>query len=147
MHPTARKIQERLRARGLDVAVRELPDSTRTAAEAAEAIGCDVGQIVKSLVFLAGREPVVVLCAGDRQVDAARLGLRRADADTAREATGFGVGGIPPLGHDRELRTIVDESLRRFETVWAAAGTGHAVFEVSTGALLAALPAADVVAV
>src|SRR5436190_11212393 len=111
MHPTARKIQERLRGRGLGVAVRELPNSTRTAAEAAAAIGCDIGQIVKSLVFLAGEEPVVVLCAGDRQVDSARLELRRADAETAREATGFGVGGIPPLGHDRDLRTIVDRSL------------------------------------
>src|SRR5919198_3216032 len=147
MHPTARRVQERLLARGLDVSVVELPASTRTAAEAAAAIGCDVGQIVKSLVFLAGEEPVVVLCAGDRQVDAARLGLTRADADTARLATGFGVGGIPPLGHDRELRTIVDESLRRFDVVWAAAGTGHAVFSARTEALLAAIPRAEIVAV
>ena len=147
MHPTARRVQERLRERGLDVEVRELPDSTRTAAEAAAAIGCDVGQIVKSLVFLAGDEPVIVLCAGDRQVDAKRLGLVRADADTAREATGFAVGGVPPLGHERELRTIVDESLRRFDVVWAAAGTGHAVFSVETEALMRALPAAELRAV
>jgi prolyl-tRNA editing enzyme YbaK/EbsC (Cys-tRNA(Pro) deacylase) len=147
MHPTARRVQERLRALGLDVEVRELPDSTRTAAEAAAAIGCEVGQIVKSLVFLAGEEPVIVLCAGDRQVDAKRLGLTRADADTARLATGFGVGGIPPLAHERELRTLVDESLKRFDVVWAAAGTGHAVFSVETDALIEALPHGEVRAV
>jgi prolyl-tRNA editing enzyme YbaK/EbsC (Cys-tRNA(Pro) deacylase) len=147
MHRTARRVQERLAERGLQVEVRELPDSTRTAAEAAAAIGCEVGQIVKSLVFVSGDEPVIVLCAGDRQVDAARLGLARADADTAREATEFAVGGIPPLGHDRELRTIVDESLRRFDVVWAAAGTGHAVFSARTEALLAAIPRAEIVAV
>jgi hypothetical protein len=98
MHPTAAKLQERLRERGLDVEVRELPASTRTAAEAAAAIGCEVGQIVKSLVFRRGEEPVMVLCAGDRRVDAARLGLRAASPDEAREATGFAIGGVPPLG-------------------------------------------------
>jgi prolyl-tRNA editing enzyme YbaK/EbsC (Cys-tRNA(Pro) deacylase) len=147
MHPTAAKLQERLRERGLDVEVRELPASTRTAAEAAAAIGCEVGQIVKSLVFRRGEEPVMVLCAGDRRVDAARLGLRAASPDEAREATGFAIGGVPPLGHERELETIVDESLGRFETVWAAAGTPHAVFEARTEALLEALPDALVTAV
>ena len=144
MHPTAAKVQERLRERGLDVEVQVLPDSTRTAAEAAAAIGCDVGQIVKSLVFCRGDEPVMVLCAGDRRVDARRLGLRPASADEARAATGFAIGGVPPLGHDRELDTVVDASLRRFETVWCAAGTPHAVFGVGTEALLAALAGASV---
>ena len=116
-----------------------LPDSTRTAVEAAAAVGCEVGQIVKSLVFRRRDEIVVVLCAGDRQVDTKALGLERADADAVRAATGFAIGGVPPLGHDRELPTLVDSSLRRFETVWCAAGTPHAVFEVETAALLAAI--------
>ncbi|HUO70382.1 MAG TPA: YbaK/EbsC family protein [Solirubrobacteraceae bacterium] len=140
MHPTAAKLQSRLHERGLDIAVQVLPDSTRTAPEAAAAIGCEVGQIVKSLVFVRESEPVMVLCAGDRRVPAADLGLRGASADEARAATGFAIGGIPPLGHDRELSTLVDASLRRFEVLWCAAGTPHAVFGVSTGVLLAALP-------
>jgi len=144
VHPTAAKVQERLRARGLEIEVQVLPDSTRTAAEAAAAIGCDVGQIVKSLVFRRGEEPVMVLCAGDRRVGAKRLGLEAASAEEARAATGFAIGGVPPLGHDRELETLVDESLRRFETVWCAAGTPHAVFGVATEALLSALPGASV---
>jgi prolyl-tRNA editing enzyme YbaK/EbsC (Cys-tRNA(Pro) deacylase) len=86
---------------------------------------------------------VLVLCAGDRRVDAAGLGLRRAKADQVREATGFAIGGVPPLGHPQPLRTLVDASLRRFETVWCAAGTPNAVFEVSTDALIAALPQAE----
>lgn len=81
------------------------------------------------------------LWAGDRQVPADELGLRRASADEVREATGFAVGGVPPLGHDRKLRTIPDESLRRFERVWCAAGTPHAVFEIGVRELFAALEA------
>jgi prolyl-tRNA editing enzyme YbaK/EbsC (Cys-tRNA(Pro) deacylase) len=136
VHPTALKLQERLAARGLEVEVRVLPDSTRTAAEAALACGCEVGQIVKSLVFIVDGEPTMVLCAGDRRVEA--IDGHPATADQAREATGFAIGGVPPLGHDRELPTLLDRSLRRFETVWCAAGTPHAVFEVETAALFAA---------
>jgi prolyl-tRNA editing enzyme YbaK/EbsC (Cys-tRNA(Pro) deacylase) len=141
LHPTALKVQERLQALGLDVEVQVLPDSTRTASDAAAACGCELGQIVKSLVFCdaATGEPVMCLWAGDRQVPTGELGLRRATADEAREATGFAVGGVPPLGHDRPLRMVVDESLRRFGRVWCAAGTPHAVFEVDTAALLAAV--------
>ena len=108
--------------------MRELADSTRTAADAAAAVG--------SLVFRRGEEIVMCLCAGDRQVDTKALGLERADAETVREATGFAIGGVPPLGHDRNLPTLIDSSLRRFETVWCAGGTPNAVFEVSTGRLL-----------
>jgi prolyl-tRNA editing enzyme YbaK/EbsC (Cys-tRNA(Pro) deacylase) len=145
VHPTASKVQERLRVRGLDVEVRELADSTRTAAEAAAAVGAEVGQIVKSLVFVDEGGPVLVLCAGDRRVDTGRLGFgaRAARADEVREATGFAIGGVPPLGHERELRTVVDESPRRFEKVWCAAGTPHAVFEARLEDLLAALPDAE----
>jgi prolyl-tRNA editing enzyme YbaK/EbsC (Cys-tRNA(Pro) deacylase) len=142
VHPTATKVQERLRARGLEIDVVDLPDSTRTAAEAAEACGCELGQIVKSLVFVVGGRPTMVLCAGDRRVT--RVEGEPADARLAREATGFSIGGIPPLGHDSELPTIADESLRRFERVWCAAGTPHAVFEVEVDSLLAALPDARV---
>ena len=114
LHPTALKVQERLRERGLEIEVQVLPDSTRTAVDAAAACGCELGQIVKSLVFLRDEERVVCLWAGDRQVPAEELGLRRASADEVREATGFAVGGVPPLGHDRPLTTLVDDSLRRF---------------------------------
>jgi prolyl-tRNA editing enzyme YbaK/EbsC (Cys-tRNA(Pro) deacylase) len=140
MHPTAARFQERLHEHGLDVLVLMLPDSARTAPEAAVAVGCDVGQIVKSLVFMREDQPVMVLCAGDRRVAAKRLGLRAANADEARAATGFAIGGIPPLGHDQPLETLIDESLRRFATVWSAAGTPHAVFEADTGELIAAIP-------
>jgi len=139
LHPTAARLQERLRERGLGVVVQILPSSTRTASEAAAAVDCEVGQIVKSLVFMRGDEPVMVLCAGDRRVAADRLGLRPATADEARAGTGFAIGGIPPLGHDRPLETLIDASLRRFDSVWCAAGTPHAVFEAGTDALIAAI--------
>jgi prolyl-tRNA editing enzyme YbaK/EbsC (Cys-tRNA(Pro) deacylase) len=140
------KLEQRLRDQGLDVTVSELSDSTRTAADAAAAVGVEVGQIVKSLVFADGAGPLLVLCAGDRRVDTAQLGdgVRSAKADEVREATGFAIGGVPPLGHDRPVRTVVDSSLRRFETVWCAGGTPHAVFEVRTDALIAAIPDAHV---
>ena len=146
MHPTALKVAERLRAAGLDVEVRELDASTRTAEEAAAAAGCELGQIVKSLVFADGDGPVLVLCAGDRRVDTTRVGedVRRATPDEVREATGFAIGGVPPLGHERPVRTVVDESLRRFATVWCAAGTPRAVFEVATDRLIEVIPGAEV---
>jgi prolyl-tRNA editing enzyme YbaK/EbsC (Cys-tRNA(Pro) deacylase) len=142
VHPTAAKVQERLDARGLAIEVQVLPSSTRTAAEAAAACGCEIGQIVKSLVFVVDGEPTMVLCAGDRRVTAVEG--TPATADEAREATGFAIGGIPPLGHDSDLPTIVDESLRRFDRVWCAAGTPHAVFETRVDDLLAALPDATI---
>jgi prolyl-tRNA editing enzyme YbaK/EbsC (Cys-tRNA(Pro) deacylase) len=145
VHPTAAKVQERLAARGLVVEVRVLPDSTRTAAEAAAACGCEIGQIVKSLVFVVDGTPTMVLCSGDRRVTV--VDGRSASADEVREATGFAIGGVPPLGHDADLPTIVDESLRRFDRVWCAAGTPNAVFETGVEELIAALPAADIRAV
>jgi prolyl-tRNA editing enzyme YbaK/EbsC (Cys-tRNA(Pro) deacylase) len=145
MHPTALRLQERLRERGLAISVTALDDSARTVVEAAAALGVEPARILKSLVFVRDQEPVMVLCAGDRRVAAKRLGLRPATPDEARAATGFSIGGIPPIGHERELTTLIDESLRRFETVWAAAGTPHEVFEISTSALLAAVPDASVV--
>jgi prolyl-tRNA editing enzyme YbaK/EbsC (Cys-tRNA(Pro) deacylase) len=147
MHPTAARLAARLRQRGLEIEVKTLSDSARTAALAAAALDVEVGQIVKSLVFSRDGEPVLVLCAGDRRVDAQRLGLSVAPADRVREVTGFSIGGIPPLGHDLELATLIDESLRRFSVVWAAAGTPHDVFAVDTETLIAAIPGARVIAV
>ncbi|HSC72680.1 MAG TPA: YbaK/EbsC family protein [Gaiellaceae bacterium] len=146
MHQTAQRLQARLHGLGLDVEVRELSDSTRTAQEAADAVGAELGQIVKSLVFMDGDGALLCLCAGDRRVDTDKLGegVRQAKPDEVREATGFAVGGVPPLGHDRPVKTVVDESLRRFETLWCAGGTPHAVFPVGTQQLLAALSHADV---
>ena len=129
MHPTAARVQERLHELGLDVEVQVLPDSTRTA------------------VFMRDGRPVMVLCAGDRRVAAERLGLRAATADEARAATGFSIGGIPPLGHEQPLETLIDESLRRFATVWCGAGSPHAVFEADTESLIAAIPGGAVVPV
>lgn len=147
MHPTAARLAERLHERGLEIKVTTLSDSARTAALAAAALDVEVGQIVKSLVFLREGEPVLVLCAGDRRVDADRLGLSAAPADHVRAVTGFSIGGIPPLGHDIELPTTIDESLRRFSVVWAAAGTPHDVFAVGTEALIRAIPSATLTVV
>ncbi len=147
VHPTAARLAERLAQRGLEIEVRRLSDSARTAALAAAALNVEVGQIVKSLVFLRDEAPVLVLCAGDRRVDAARLALSAAPADRVRAVTGFSIGGVPPLGHDVDLPTTIDESLRRFGTVWAAAGTPHDVFAVEIEALIAAIPGAVVAAV
>jgi prolyl-tRNA editing enzyme YbaK/EbsC (Cys-tRNA(Pro) deacylase) len=142
LHPTAQRVQDRLTELGLEAEVRELADSTRTAQEAADAVGAEVGQIVKSLVFVDGDGPLLCLCAGDRRVDVAKLGedVRQARGNEVREATGFAIGGVPPVGHEQPLRTVIDASLRRFETVWCAGGTPHAVFPVRTEALIAALP-------
>ena len=150
LHPTAAKVQQRLRERGLDVDVRQLAASTRTVAEAAAAVGVETGQIVKSLVFTSGaHEHTLVLCAGDRRVDTSLLGdgWRTATASEVRATTGFSIGGVPPLGHDRVLRTIVDASLRRFDSVWCAAGTPNAVFHVATDELFAAIPDGEIRAV
>jgi prolyl-tRNA editing enzyme YbaK/EbsC (Cys-tRNA(Pro) deacylase) len=146
MHPTAEMFQERARALGLDIEVRELSESTRTAQEAADAVGVEVGQIVKSLVFVDGEGPILCLCAGDRRVDTAKLGrdVRQASGREVRDAAGFSIGGVPPLGHDEPMRTVIDASLRRFETVWCAGGTPNAVFPVATEALIGAIPQADV---
>jgi prolyl-tRNA editing enzyme YbaK/EbsC (Cys-tRNA(Pro) deacylase) len=135
------RFQSALRARGVEVEPRVLPDSARTAPEAAAAVGTEVGAIVKSLVFRCGDEAVLALVSGANRADEARLEeefgavVSRADADFARAATGFSIGGVPPLGHAAPLRTIVDEDLLGYEVVWAAAGTPHAVFPIAPGEL------------
>ncbi len=132
-------MQEALAARGFAFEVREFPDSTRTSAEAAAAVGCAVEQIAKSLVFRAAEsgDAVLIIASGANRVDPVKaealLGeaIGRADADFVREATGFAIGGVPPLGHDRPLVTLIDKDLLAFEEVWAAAGTPNAVFRLS----------------
>ena len=128
---------------GLDISVVELDKSTRTAQLAAEAIGTELGSIVKSLVFLADDKPALVLVAGDRRADTKKLAqvleakkVKIADADTVRAQTGFAVGGVPPVGHHTPLPTIIDRSLSRFETVYAAAGSPNAVFPIAYDMLL-----------
>jgi prolyl-tRNA editing enzyme YbaK/EbsC (Cys-tRNA(Pro) deacylase) len=115
---------------------REFPEGTRTAKDAAAAIGCSVGQIVKSLVFVRGDAPVLVLCSGANTVDAERLGLAKADADLVRRATGFAIGGVPPYGHPAPLETLVDEDLTGYDEIWAAAGTPRSVFPLTPTELL-----------
>lgn len=143
MHPSVQRVVDALTSAGWTGDVRVLQDSARTAAEAAAALGCEVGAIASSLVFLAGAEPVLVLTSGAHRVDtgavAARLGvpsLDRAPADVVRTATGFAIGGVAPVGHPQPLRTLVDVDLARYTTVWAAAGHPHAVFPTSYEELL-----------
>ncbi|WP_405539169.1 YbaK/EbsC family protein [Streptomyces antimycoticus] len=129
---------------GLDVEVRRFPDATRTAAEAAAAIGCELSQIVKSLVFEADGQPVVVLMDGASRVDVElvrhELGagsVRRANAALVREATGYAIGGVPPFGHRTRTRVLADRRLLDHETVWAAAGDPHTVFPLDPKTLIA----------
>jgi prolyl-tRNA editing enzyme YbaK/EbsC (Cys-tRNA(Pro) deacylase) len=139
---SAQRVQQELARLGLEVTVLEMPDSTRTAQEAAAAVGATVGRIVKSLVFLAAGEPVLALVSGSNQLDTALLGalagepVERAPAELVREATGFAVGGVPPVGHARPLRTFCDRDLLAFDTVFAAAGTPRCVFEVAPAELV-----------
>ncbi|MXZ05262.1 MAG: YbaK/EbsC family protein [Rhodothermaceae bacterium] len=133
----ARHVQGTLRALGLDAHVVKLAESTRTATEAASAVGCTVGQIVKSLVFRAGEGPVLVLASGTNFVDEERLSsvagtpIRRARADFVRQHTGYSIGGVAPVGHPRPIPTIVDEDLLQYNEVWAAAGGPFTVFACS----------------
>lgn len=143
LHPNARRVQEALTASAVQGRVVQLADSARTAAEAAAALGCPVDAIVKSMVFVADGNPVLILTSGAHQVDptkvAALLGvssLERADPDTVRRATGFPIGGVAPLGHPAPIGTLVDITLQRFDRIWAAAGTPHTVFPTTYDELL-----------
>ncbi|WP_435103267.1 YbaK/EbsC family protein [Arhodomonas sp. AD133] len=137
------RVRRALVERGIDVAIRRVDESTRTAAEAAEALGVYVGQIAKSLVFRgeASGDALLVIASGDRRVSESLLAdlagepIGRADAAFVREHTGFAIGGVAPLGHPEPLRCWIDEDLTRFDTVWAAAGSPFAVFPVAPSAL------------
>lgn len=149
LKPAAQRVQEALKAKAVDAQVRHMPASTRTAQEAADACGCQVGQIVKSLVFRGTQsgKPYLLLVSGANRVDekaaAAQVGepLDRPDAQFVREATGFAIGGIPPLGHARSIATFMDETLLGYEVVWAAAGTPDAVFPIAPERLAEAVGA------
>jgi prolyl-tRNA editing enzyme YbaK/EbsC (Cys-tRNA(Pro) deacylase) len=154
MHPSAQKVQDTLAALGYTGQIKELEASTRTAVEAAQAAGCEVGQIVKSLVFKLepANQPVLVLVSGTNRVNEKHLGrllggtLTRPDADYVHEISGFAIGGVPPIGHKTLLKTYLDEDLLQYDTIWAAAGTPNAVFSIEPQALLK-MSGAEVVSV
>jgi Cys-tRNA(Pro) deacylase len=142
---SARKIQQAIEQQGFDFQVIELPESTRSAQEAANAIGCDLGQIVKSLVFKEKNTEigVIVLASGVNQVDAAKLmaygsgELDMATASFVKQHTGFTIGGVPPFGHTSDMQTYIDQDLLQYDFVWAAAGTPHTVFQLDPAILVA----------
>ena len=144
LRKSAQRVQAALDASGLDLRVSELPASTRTAAEAAEAVGCEVEQIAKSIVFRGeeSSDAVLVIASGGNRIDERRVEerfgepVRMATPDFVREATGFVIGGVPPCGHLRPLRIFVDEELLGHDEIWAAAGTPHALFRLTPAELL-----------
>jgi prolyl-tRNA editing enzyme YbaK/EbsC (Cys-tRNA(Pro) deacylase) len=151
---SAQKVQDALSAAGFTNQVVELPATTRTAAEAAVAVGCQVGQIVKSLIFRAQESDraILVAASGANRVNERRLAellgepIGKADADFVRQKTGFVIGGVPPLGHSGPLVTFVDEDLRQYEAIWAAAGTPFALFTLTPDELIA-MTGGEVVAI
>ncbi len=147
MHPSAQKVADAARALGLSVEIVEFEETTRTAQDAANTIGCQVAQIVKSLLFIVDGQPVMALVSGVNRLDERKLAalrgvgrkqVERADADTAKAATGFSIGGVPPFGHTSRLPVYVDEDLTHFDVVWAAAGTPFAVFAITPAELVRA---------
>jgi prolyl-tRNA editing enzyme YbaK/EbsC (Cys-tRNA(Pro) deacylase) len=141
---SAQRVQDALAAAGIGAQVIELTVAARTSQQAADALGIEVGQIAKSLIFRATRSDraVLVIAAGDRRVDEARIAahlgepIGRADPAFVREHAGFAIGGVAPLAHARPMVTFVDTSLRRFDVVWAAGGTPHCVFPLAPDALV-----------
>ena len=136
---SAQKIQDLLNSIGLNYTVIEHAKSTRTAQEAADRAGCELGQIVKSLIFrgkVSGK-PILVLTSGSNRVDEKRISeyagetISRADADFVRTITGYAIGGVPPIGHTEKMETYLDEDLQQYLVVWAAAGTPNAIFELT----------------
>ena len=146
LSPSAQRVQDALDAIGLRLEVVELSSSTRTSAEAAMAVGCDVAQIAKSLIFRTCEtdRPVLVIASGANRVNEKRIAalmgedICKANADYVREHTGFAIGGAPPVGHLEQIPTFIDEDLLQFREIWAAAGTPHALFKLSPEDLLRA---------
>lgn len=143
LSPSAQKVQDQIKSLGFNYTVIEHAGSTRTAQEAADRAGCQLGQIVKSLIFK-GKEsgkPILVLTSGANRVDEKRISeyageaIVRPDADFVRAVTGFAIGGVPPLGHLQKMETYLDEDFLQYETIWAAAGTPNAIFELKTSDL------------
>jgi prolyl-tRNA editing enzyme YbaK/EbsC (Cys-tRNA(Pro) deacylase) len=145
MHPNVDRVSAAARASGLEIDVRRFPEGTRTAGDAARAIGCSVAQIVKSLVFMADGQPILALVSGANRVDMGHLAAaagsteaRRATGDEARSAGGYAIGGVPPFGHPQPLTVLVDRDLLAHEVLWAAAGLPDAVFAISPDDLVRA---------
>ena len=145
VHPNVERVIAAAAQRGLDIVPRRFPEGTKTAADAAAAIGVDVGQIVKSLIFAVDGEVVLAYVSGANQLDEKKLaaaagGLTctRVDADTVRQATGFPIGGVPPFGHENHLRVFIDPDLLTWPEVWAAAGTWNDVFGIEPHRLVEA---------
>ena len=140
---SAQKIQDLIHSLGYEYTVIEHAESTRTAQEAADRAGCELGQIVKSLIFKGkdSGKPILVLTSGANRVDEKRISeyagepIGRADADFVRAVTGFAIGGVPPFGHVQKMETYFDEDFLQYENIWAAAGTPNAIFEVKTSDL------------
>ena len=138
LRDSAQRVQDFLTTRGFAFEVKELPGSTRTAQEAADSIGCSVGQIAKSLVFKDAftQAPILIIASGTNRVDLEKikkttgLKLGKADGNFVKENVGFAIGGIPPAGHVTPLKTLLDPDLKRYEVIWAAAGTPFAVFQL-----------------
>jgi Cys-tRNA(Pro) deacylase len=142
LHPNVVRVVEAGRRLGLDIVTRRFPEGTKTAQDAAAAIGVSVGQIVKSLVFAVDGEIVMAYVSGVNQLDEKKLAAAaggtkcsRVDADAVREASGFPIGGVPPFGHTKQLRVFIDPDLLQYDEVWAAAGTWNDVFAIEPGAL------------
>jgi prolyl-tRNA editing enzyme YbaK/EbsC (Cys-tRNA(Pro) deacylase) len=137
-------VQEVLKSLGLELQVVELQETTRTSADAARAVGCQVGQIAKSLVFRGEttQRPILVIASGSNRVNEKRVGqlisetLGKADADFVRQKTGFVIGGVPPVGHAEKLEVFIDEDLLQYSEIWAAAGTPNAVFKLTPSDLV-----------
>lgn len=145
LHPNVVRVVEAGAARGLTIEPRRFPEGTKTAADAAAAIGCEVGAIVKSLIFAVDGEVVLAYVSGANQLDEKKLaaaagGLKcgRVDADAVRAATGFPIGGVPPFGHATHLPVFIDPDLLQYDEVWAAAGTWNDVFGIAPHALVEA---------
>lgn len=144
LSPTAQRVQDLISSLGFTCKVIEFQESTRTAQEAAERAGCTLGQIIKSLIFRGKttNKPILVLTSGANRVNEKRISeyagepIARADADFVREVTGFAIGGVPPIGHLQKMETYLDEDLMNYKTVWAAAGTPNAIFELVPNDLL-----------
>ncbi len=148
LHPAAQRVADAAVKLGLAIDIVTFEHSTRTAAEAAEAVGCEVGQIVKSLVFTVKDEPVIALVSGANQLDTRKLAalfgvgrkqVERANADTVRSATGFAIGGVPPFGHATSTSIYIDQDLAQYDVIWAAAGTPNAVFAIAPADLIQAI--------
>ena len=143
---SALRVQDSLIELGLTPQVVELPNSTRSATEAGEAVGCSVGQIAKSLIFKtkANHKPILVITSGANYVNVKRVGellgeeITKADANFVRQHTGFAIGGVPPVGHSKKIITFIDEDLLIYDEIWAAAGTPYAVFRLTGADLLRA---------